>query len=235
MALPNTTDMVLEYGFVLLRAQRLGANCAPLTGANDRIVTAGAISLTASPEIKEGDEFQWITGGGTQIAEVKRDDKIRRWTLTGEISTPDLEFKQFLFGGELILGDTGTAYVGDTVGYAYPDLSSPNNNGIYLEVIGQLAYEGAGDCVDAATAPGYMKHIFTRVKVTPGDVTLGNDIINLSFTGVATANPTAALDPFGDYTGVGSVPNKPYVEEQIAATLFDAAIADAAPGTQSAA
>ena len=235
MTLPNTTDMVLEYGFVLLRAQRLGSNCAPLTGANDRIVTAGAITLTATPQLKEGDEFQWVTGGGTQIAEVKRADKIRRWDITGEIATPDLEFKQFMFGGELIVGDTGTTYEADTMGYAYPDLQSADNYGVYLEVIGQLAYEGAGDCVDSGTAPAYRKHIFTRAKLTPGDISMSNDIINMPFTGQCTANPTAALDPFADFTGVGSVPNKPLVEEDISQTAFDAIIATAAPGTQSAA
>lgn len=231
MTVPNTNNLQLDFGAVLMRAQRLGADCAPLTGANDRMITAGIVSLTGTPVLKEGQEFQWEVGSGDQIAEVKRADKIRRYDITGSIATVDREFQGLLFGGELIVADTGHPFAGNTIGWASPGLDSPENHGVYLEVFSQLAYEGAGDCAGAALGLPYSGHILPRLKLVPGEVTFQNEVRNVSFTGQAFVNPTANLDPFGDYPGVGTVPNgSAYIEVD-----YEALPAGAAPGTQSAA
>ena len=51
-----------------------------------------------------------------------------------------------------------------------------------------------------------------------------------AFTASAFTNPTAAMDPFTDWPGTGSVPNKPYTEIDYSQAQFDTIVATAAPG-----
>lgn len=235
MTLPNTDDMTLAYDVALLRAQRLAANCALATGANARIVTVGAVSLTADPVLREGTEIIF-EGGGEELATVKKPDKIRRWDLSGVLVTPDLEFLEFLFGGILDVGDTGHAFEGDTIAWGSPDLTSPANNGVYLEIVGLLAYEGDEECA-TGSGPAARGHVFPRSQLVPGQVALTqNEAFQLPFTGQAKRNPTANLDPFGDYPGASNaILNQPYAVVDYTAAELATMIAAAAPGTQTAA
>lgn len=211
MTLANTTDLQLDFGAVLLRAQKLGSDCAPLTTGNVRMITAGIVSMTATPVLQEGASYQFVTGLGDQIAEVARPDRIRRYDIQGQLVTVDREFLALLFGGASIVGDVGD-FAGDTIGWASPGLDSPDNDGVYLEVFSQIAYEGAGDCSGSAVGPAYTGHIFPRVRLTPGEISIQNQARVVSFTGRAVVNPTPSLDPFGDFPGTGSVPSdSPYI------------------------
>lgn len=207
MTLPNTTQHELAFGATFLRAQKLGSDCAPVTGAGARILTTAIVNFTATPVIKEGTTYEWNTGGGDQMAEVRRADKIRRYDLQGTIATIDREFLYLLFGGQLLVADTGHTFEGDTIGWAAPSLTSPDNNGVYLEVFSDVAYEGAGDCAGAQVGLAVTGHIMPRALLTPGEWSLSDGAILVPFTGQAFVNQTANLDPWGDWPAVGTVPN----------------------------
>lgn len=234
MTLPNTTDMVLEYDVALLRAVRLGANCAPVAAAtpNGKIITVGAVSAEATPVRRDGAEITF-EGGGDEIATVKKRDKTRYYDISGSIITPDLEFFELLFGGVLDVADVGQDFAGNTIAYGAPDLTSPDHNGVYLEIVGLLTYEGAEDCVGTA-GPAARGHVFPRSLLTPGSVSLSqNEAYTANFEGQAKRNPTANLDPFGDYPGASNaILNQPYAIVDYTQAQFDAMVAAAAPGTQ---
>lgn len=206
-ALPNTKQLV-QYGAALIRMQALDTDCTVLTGTGVRAVSSAIVSLTATPVLKEGQEYTIDKGNGDQLIEIKRQDKIRRWDLSGEIAVFDLEQMALMFGGATVLGDVGSDFAAEVMGYVYPGLDAPDRAGVYFEVIGALAEEGAGDCVGGSTGvPAYRGHIFPRVRFTPGEFTMENEIARLQFTAQAFSNPTmSGTGPFADYDGVGGVP-----------------------------
>lgn len=217
----------------ILRACRLDTDCSPMGGADQGIITAGLVTMTASAEIEEGTVFEPKNGCGQIAFSVSDQDIIKRFNLTGEILFHDIEMFYVLFGGTLV---TGTAsytptMVGKNVGWASPGTTSTATNGVYLEVITQNVVQGAGDCaVGGSTYPPYTGHIFGKVKLTPGDRTFENDVANVAFTGKAFQNPALFNGPWNDWPGTGYIPTAPYVQVLYQQSMYDAILAQVGCG-----
>lgn len=218
---------VLQRNVCLIRIAKLDADCSPTGGADGGIVSAGIVSMTASPEIEEGTIAEPKNGCGRIMATVSDPDIIKRYNITaGEIATHDVEMMYLLFGGELVVGKAGGSYPSLNIGWASPNTLSGARTGVYLEVITQQFGEGLGDCTSlAANFPPYVGHIFGKVLAIPGDRAFENDVANITFTGKAFQNPSLYDGPWNDYPGTGYAKNSPYQTVGYSAAEYNAILA----------
>lgn len=218
-----------QHSVCLVRAALLGPNCVPVGGVDAGIITTGIVTATASPEMIDGASFEPLTGCGDIAWTYETRDKIRRWTLSGELSYFDHEAMEILFGGDVIVGDTGTPFAGDNIGWASPWYTDEEPPSVYLEFITKTAGQGVGDCAAPDDPfPGYVGHIFPKASLVPGDRTFEFDVATLAFDGFSVANPNLDDGPWGDFPGTGGIPTTGYLQvsysnEQYAAMLEDAA------------
>jgi hypothetical protein len=153
-------------------------------------------------------------------------DVLKRYNLTGEIATHDVEMMEVLFGGSLVKGRAAGSYSAQNIGWASPNTSTTGQNGVYLEVITQVFAEGAGDCSSAVGGfPPYVGHIFGKVRAIPGDRTFENDVAQVTFSGKAFQNPNLFDGPWNDYPGTGYIPNSPYSTVGYSSAEYNAILA----------
>ena len=196
---------LFEKNVCFLRAARLDSTCSPLAGVNNGVVTSGIITMTRSPEITEGTEFDFVNGCGTQLAYAKDPDRIKRFNLTGELTVMDAELFEILFAGDLIVADVGEDFAGQNIGYASP-IGEVGTEGTSLEVWTQAVFGVGGGCSSDASAPAYVRHVFPRATLVEGDRTFENANATVSFTGQAFANPAWGNGPWNDYPGTYPAP-----------------------------
>jgi hypothetical protein len=221
----------LERNVCILRLARLDADCSPTGGADSGIITAGIVTMTASPEIEEGTVFEPKNGCGRIFATVADPDILKRYNLTGEILTHDVEMEELFFGGGVIKGRAAGSYSGENIGWFSPGPSSPRSNGVYLEIITERFGEGVGDCAGStADFPPYAGHIFGKVLATPGDRVFENDVANIQFSGKGFTNPNLFDGPWNDFPGLGYTPNSPYVKVGYSLVEYQAILALAGCG-----
>lgn len=220
-----------ELNVCLLRAAKLDSDCSPLGTADSAIITPGLVTMTATADIVEGTTYEPKTGCGDIAYTVTKPDRVKGYSLSGELVFFDFELMEVLFGGSLITGNVGSDFNGKVIGHAMPNYNTPATNGIYLEVITEAVGEGAGDCVTSGSGfPTYVGHIFGKVKMTPGDRTFAEEAATLSFTGKATNNPSLFDGPWNDYPGTGYIANSPYVQVGYSAAEYAAILALAGAG-----
>ena len=229
-ALPAAVN-IGQYNACVVRVAKLDTDCTPLGGNSSGWVTAGLLTMTATPDVEEGTVFEPKTACGAIAYSIEDPDRIKRYNLTGEFVFFDVEGMEIMFGGTVVVGASGGDYASDNIGYAVPDYNSPNTNGVYFEVITQAVAEGAGDCVSSSGGyPTYHGHIFGKTLLTPGDVTFENDVARLGFTGKARSNPALYDGPWNDYPGEGYIPTSPYVRVGYSAAEYAVIEATVAPG-----
>jgi hypothetical protein len=216
----------LQRNACLLRIAKLDSDCSPTGGADSGIVTAGIVTMTASPEVEEGTVFEPKNGCGRIMATVADPDLIKRYNLTGEILTWDAEMFEVLFGGDRLVGVGGGSYPSENIGWASTGTSNPNTRGVYLEVITQRFAEGLGDCAGAAADfTPYVGHVFGKVLAVPGDFTFENDVSSVTFSGKAFQNPNLFDGPWNDWPAVGYIKNSPYQWVGYSQSQYDAMLA----------
>lgn len=210
----------------VLRAARLNSNCAPTGGVNGGIVTAALMTLTADPDVDEGQVFEPKTACGQYLYTYEDEPVIKRYNITGEIGLFDWEMMALLFGGDLILGRAAGSYAGKAIGYADKRFGAAPSNGVYLEVIVPNVLPGAGVCLGSAVAaPVATGYIFGRVKLTPGQSMFENDVKRMTFTGRANQNPSLYNGPWNDYPGSTYIPTSPLVRAGYSQAEYDAIVA----------
>jgi hypothetical protein len=222
-----------QYNACIVRVAKLDTDCSPLGGNNSGWVTAGLVTMTATPDIEEGTVFEPKSACGDIAYTIEDPDVIKRYNLAGEFVFFDVEGMEIMFDGTVLVGAVGGTYDGDNIGYAVPDQSETAGNGVYLEVITKAVGEGAGDCVTAAGGfPLYHGHIFGKVKMVPGERTFENDVARVAFTGKARSNPALFDGPWNDFPAVGYTPTSPYVMVGYDNTEYATILASVAPGYQ---
>ena len=201
-----------HFNACVFRAALLNADCSPTQGTNGGIVTAGLVTMTATPDVEEGTVFEPKTGCGSIAYTAEETDKIKRYNVSGEFIFFDQELMVTLFGGSLVLGAAGGDFAGEVIGWSAPRYDEADNHyGAYLEVITRSAAEGAGDCISAGTGrPTHFGNIFGKARLVPGERVFENGEGRVAFTGKATNNPTLFDGPWNDYPGSTYVPNSPY-------------------------
>lgn len=222
-----------ELQACVLRAARLNANCHPTGGTNGGIVTAGLVTLTADPVLKEAKEYEQENACGDLLFSLEKAERVKRYRLSGEFGFSDFEMMAMLFGGGTILGKVGGDFAGEVIGYYDPLYTDPEPNGVYLEVITTAIESGSGDCfTSSGGTPVAIGHIFGKVKFTPGSKTFADEVKRITFTGTATNNPNLADGPWDDFPGAGYIPNSPHLEVGYSEEEYEAILADVACGYQ---
>lgn len=212
-----------ELGACVVRAAKLDSDCTPTGGTNGGIVTAGLVTLTADPDIQEGTVFEPTTACGVTAYSVAREDRVRRYNLSGEFIFFDDEMANLLFDSTLILGKSGGSFAGKVIGNADKLYSASAGNGAYLEVITQAVQEGSGDCITSGGgAPVAFGYIFGKTKLVPGSTTWEDAERRMTFTGKASNNPNLFNGPWNDYPGAGYIPNSPRVRVGYSQAEYDA-------------
>lgn len=225
-----------HLGACVVRAAKLDTDCSPLGGTDSGWVTTGLVTLTATPDIEEGTVFEPKTACGAIAYTYERPDLVKRYNLSGEFIFFDPEGSEILFGGQTILGNASGDFNNEVIGWAspnYADVTASPPNGVYFEVISQVAAEGAGSCIAGGEGyPQYFGYIFGKVLFTPGERTFEDDFARQAFTGKATANPALYDGPWNDWPAQGYIPNSPYLYVGYSAEEYAAILATAAPGYQ---
>lgn len=215
----------------VLRAARLNANCSVTGGVSGGMVSAGLVTLTATPVINEGTDFNQKNACGTVLFDYTEDDKLTGWTFDGEFAFTDPEQAALLFGGSVINGAAAGWAAGKSIGWAAPKYNAPARNGVYLEVITTTIAEGAGNCVSGAgTTAVAFGHIFGKSKLTPGAISFANDIIRVPFSAKTTNNPSLYDGPWNDYPGAGYIPDTSYLYVGYSQAQYNAILAAVTPG-----
>lgn len=162
----NQIAVLGQFQACALEAHVLDENCVPADSPNNVIVTTAIASGTLTPEIKEGTEIEAATACGDLSWVARADDKIKYWNLDLEMTLWDYEFLSVLIGGTLIIGDsTVSAWNGKVIGWAAPGFSTPETNGVALNIYSKVAFE-SGECPTGAVAnpPSYIRHIMPKVR-----------------------------------------------------------------------
>ena len=232
--MPSNLPAAVNVGQInacLFRVARLASDCTPEQGDCSGYVTAGLATFSSSPDIEEGTRIEPKNTCGDIMYTYEAASVVKRHNLTGELFFFDPEAAYVLFGGSVLLGVGGGDYAGEAIGWASPNYTDPQTNGVYLEIITTAIGEGAGDCQGAdGTYPPYIGHIWGKAKLTIGDRSFEEDAARLTFTGTATGNPSLYDGPWNDYPAAGYVANTPYQWVGYSQTEFETILADAGPG-----
>ena len=221
-----------QHSVCIIRAASLNSNCTPVGGVDSGIVTSGIITATASPELLDGQTFEQVDGCGDIAWTYSTPDRIRRYTLTGELTYFDHEAMEILFGGSVIVGGSTSDFVGDSIGYAVPNYTEAAPNPTYVEFITRVTAAGVGECDSGTGLPYAVGHVFGKARFTPGDRTMAAEAATLAFTATNEANPVLGAGPWQDFPGVGSMPNSPYFQVTYSQAEYEAITALSACGYQ---
>lgn len=217
-----------QHSVCIIRAAILEPTCQPLGGVDSGFVSSGIVTATATPQLQEGVTLEPLTGCGDIAFTFEKPDQIRSFDLSGELVFFDHEMMQILFGGTLIVGDTGTPFDGLNIGYANPNFTDAPPPAIYLEFITLVAARGVGDCsTGGAPIPYAVGHIFGKTRLTPGDRTFEAEAASVTFNGRSNGNPNLGTGPWNDWPGTTNIPNSAYVQVSYSYDEYEA-IADLA-------
>lgn len=213
-----------QHSVCLVRIAQLLPNCKPKGGADSGIVTAGIITATASPVLTDGTVYEPLNGCGDILWTYEVPQKIKSYTVSGELSFFDHEMMVILFGGSLILGNSNLSdFPTDNIGWAAPNYTDPAPNPVYIEFVTKVAVAGAGECSPTgALMPYAVGHIFGKCRFVPGDRTFAAEAASVAFTGTAVANPALTDGPWNDFPGVGNAPTSPYIQVTYSKADYDA-------------
>lgn len=194
---------IAERSVCAIRATRLGDDCAPLTGPTDGAIAVAVATINVTSDVEEGTKFEPKDGCGRIMYTAEDPDVIKRKNLTIELGFVDFELLELVTDSTLILGAEGGDYEGLVIGIEEPGATTTQGNGIALEVWTKTAF-GTGACGEDGANPNWIRHVFPRVFLRPGDRTMENAPANVSLVGTSNSNPQW-IDVWGDYPGEGAL------------------------------
>lgn len=175
---------------VALRATKLGADGAPLVGAENAYATSQFTRVAFTPQYEEGEEFTGKAADGSLCLDFKLDDTLKRVNLSVAICNPQPELYEMLADGSLLTQAT------ENVGWASPLVGvAANPNGLALEVWSRAIVGGR----PAANNP-FWRWVFPYVKLRlDGERALENGQMAHSFSGWGLGNPSFGDGPANDW------------------------------------
>lgn len=219
-----STICIAERSVCALRATRLGSDCAPLTGISDGAVAVAIATINVTSDVQEGTKFEPVSGCGEVVYTAEDPDIIKRKNITMELHLQDFELFELLTDATVLLGASDGEYAGQVIGIEEPGPSTARGNGVALEVWTKTAF-GTGACAADGSNPPYVRHVFPRVFLRPGDRTFENAHAPLALAGTANANPQWDEGPWGDWPVEGGLSGStPH------ARFFDTAIPESSCG-----
>lgn len=172
-----------------MRVARLNAAGVPAVGADNMYVTAGLITLTATPEYRDGDEFEVVTACGDLGVNFRDRDRLRRLGVELNVVAPDPEFTEMLAGGEVLTD-------GAAVGWAAPALlTAPTDYGVSIELWSKRI--GADGAIHP-TLP-YYRWVLPRGYYRVGAKNFQNGPMDNPFSGFAVENAAWGTGPVYDW------------------------------------
>ena len=183
---------------VAVRAHRLTATGAVLTGANNAYQSAAPIQLQVGFEYENGADVTQKNGAGGICLRYRGEDKLKNITLTMNLCQLDYQFIELLTGWTA-LTDISAA----VMGISAPAITAANRTGVCLEGW-SLAWDGDAQAVVGANAM-YVRHVFPRVKLNVGNhnVDEGALVIPVEGQGFTNATLATAKGPASDWpTGI---------------------------------
>lgn len=167
---------------VVLRALRLNATGAILSGASSQYRHAAPILLQFEPQVPERDRFEQVDGNGNTCALfIGPPRAVDSVNLALNLCQLDAELEEMLCGGSVITeGDYGT------VGYLAPTDETVNANGVSLESW-SIAWNQRQRLLKAGL-PAYWEHVFPLTRWQRGQTQMQNGISVIPLTGIGEVN-----------------------------------------------
>jgi hypothetical protein len=178
--------------FASIKARRIRVTAvdscgAPVVGECSTIVTSGFVSVGASAQVEDGQEFTVKNAWGEFCINEKDDSRVKRWDLTITLCEVDPQLLALLSGGRVFAGPGSPPTAiggtfGETVGTDFA-----------LELWTKVA---GGSCAEAAGggAASWIYWVFPHVKGgVIGDLTFENGPLSM----VVTANTQGAGSDWG--------------------------------------
>ena len=183
-----TTDYASSVQGVALRVTKLATTGAPLVGASTCFTTTAFMRLGFTPEYAEGDEVEEKSANGVVCVYYKMPDTLKRCSISLAICAPEPDLTAMLVGGSVL---------GDSLGYAAPDIGTdPNPNGVGIEVWSRAVVAGK-----MAGVNPYWRWVFpfAQFRMT-GERALENGMMANEFQGWSVGNSAFDGGPADDWT-----------------------------------
>lgn len=173
-----------------LRVTALTTAGAVAAGPNNSYVTDNTISLSPTGDIQVGVESTLVGGCGQIVATFKDPDRLKRFNLSLVLGTPDPALTSMLLGGSLVLSSA------IPVGMSWPINVCPSDTPPPAVAIEAWSY--AWSCDHQNPTLPYWYWSFPMCFFSPSNqFTLGNDLLQLDWTGYTRSNPLWGHGPYG--------------------------------------
>lgn len=180
---------------VRLRAAKLTASGAPLTGAGNGYVTDAPIDCTIKIVTEAGEDQTQKNGSGGICATYKTCDKIKRLDVAINLCMLDTLLAVFLGGCDPFMSG------GNPIGWQYPSVTAACPNGICLE-LWTKAWDGSQQATPPFTSSqaAYWHWVLPLFKGTMGDIKMDNTIMVVPVNGTSEENNNVTANgPFDDW------------------------------------
>ena len=181
-----------------LRVAKLTLAGAPDYGEDNLYVTDAMMSLSADPEVSDGEDIELKNGCGKLVVDYRSPDAYRRLNVTLGLAVPDPALMFLLVqNGKVLTRD------GDTVGYDYPELFQPFPEvGVSLEAWSKNIVDGVLDGDNP-----YIRWVLPRVKNWRlGERELEDGASETTLEGHGFGNAMWANGPLDDWDQVADDP-----------------------------
>lgn len=179
---------------VAIRAHRLQASGALLTGAANAYQSAAAIQLQVGYEYENGADVTQKNGSGGICLRYRGEDKLKNITVTMNLCQLDFQLIELLTGWPALVDNSAAV-----MGLSAPALTQANRNGVCLEGW-SLAWDGDAQAVVGGNAL-YVRHVFPRVKLNVGNHNVDEGALIIPVEGQGFSNNTlsTAKGPASDW------------------------------------
>ncbi len=210
MTAPATDNAVAQtLKVVVLRALRLDAVGALVTGADAMYVTSQPITFQYTPKSLARERLEQPNGNGDQCGLFIGTPKaVTDVDLKATFCKMDAELEELLCGGSII---TDANY--GTIGYRPPEDSTVNAYGTAIEVW-SVAWNGKQP-KKLGNSRAYWRHVFPLTDWSRDQVSLQNQFDNPSFTGSGQVNSGFGTGLNADQipSTIGDVPYEWYLDD----------------------
>lgn len=212
-------DYASSIQAVALRVTKLGADGAPLVGADNAFVTSQFTRVSFTPEYEAGEEIQQKAADGTNCVYYKMDDVLKKVNLEVAICNPQPEAYEMLAGGSLLGAGP------EPLGWAAPEIGEVAvPDGVGLEVWTRAIVNGRPAVVNP-----FIRWVFPYIKTRmDGERVMENGLMAHAFSGEGFGNAEFGDGPVGDWD-YPTVSALQYVREATAPTGingYQAVVAD---------
>lgn len=185
-----------------MRATRLDGCGNILSGSNASVVSCGFVSIQASANIEEGEEFTQKLANGDLCVSEKDQSVLKFLDLTFNFCEVDPELYELITGNRVVsAGGTGTGS-NDSIGFTLSEDIS-EDHGFALEVWTRIA--GTGGCGAAASYEWIYWLMPNVVNGTlGGDITIENGPMTFTLSANTKTNPNWLMGPYNVFQKPGA-------------------------------